>query len=250
MTEIEEKPVLVSSPFNSETFLGLIVLLIALFVSATVFLLIGFTNEPTIDESTILFGIICLILFIIAFFYTLNLNVLTITTESVKLKGIIGKGWEIERKKLISFNEEHMKTRRRTGKEWDELVLYTDKGFFRIVSSSYGDYEKIKEILTRELPKHANKVIDAKSKELNESLWASRILVALGIACIISPIEIILSLMNAYLTGNEEGAQLNILSEVTFYLLILCFAAFLFIGFRLWKKYKRLLNEMGIREKF
>ncbi|MFD0878256.1 hypothetical protein ACFQ1A_29075, partial [Massilia pinisoli] len=160
----------------------------------------------------------------------------------------IGKSFTLERNRIVSFDEEHFKARR--GKDWDELVLYTERGMVRIRSLFYTDYKEIKDVLTKDLIKHKNKRIAENNRVITNTLQSSTVLIALGVVCSFSPIQILFHITNVYLEGDEEEAQLNILSEGTFYLLITCVIVFLGLGFMQYKKYKRLLKEMEILEKF
>ena len=159
-----------------------------------------------------------------------------------------GKSFTLERNRIVSFDEEHFKARR--GKDWDELVLYTERGMVRIRSLFYTDYKEIKDVLTKDLIKHKNKRIAENNRVITNTLQSSTVLIALGVVCSFSPIQILFHITNVYLEGDEEEAQLNILSEGTFYLLITCVIVFLGLGFMQYKKYKRLLKEMEILEKF
>ncbi|WP_340239196.1 hypothetical protein [Emticicia soli] len=217
-----------------------------LFGAAIISLLIGFC-ESSEEGIHLILGPICLVLFLIVFVYTLSLKVLTITDLNIRAKGKVGKEFVIERQRIVSFDEEHFKTVYRPRKEWDELVLYTDKGFVKITSFSYDDYEKIKEILTHDLPKRINKEINLKNKSLNEALIESRILITLGIAFALGPMLVVVDVLSHFFEGNTQIYRLH---EASFYLLTLSFVGFAYAAYKRRRKYKSLLREMGVRAKF
>ncbi len=189
MIEADEHYILVSNPKNHEDYGEKIVLMVVTFGACLPLFFFGFSHEPYFELWLVIAGLICLIIGLITLKNVLNLTTLKIGRTVILVKSIIGKPIVINRQDLISFHERHLeeKSKNRVYK-WNELVFFTKEDHITVSSKIHPDYNKIKLILTKDLPDFFNGPLYRKKGKIERKKLGALKLFVWGLLCISFPI--------------------------------------------------------------
>ncbi len=208
---------------------------IFLFVASIVFTVFGFASETYIVTSALAGGLLCFIGFGLLFLFMLSLKSIKVTSTQIILSSGLKEDEIIERKKIVSFYETHLKRRTRGGyRDYNELTLYTEKNRILISSEVYIEYKQLKQILTKDLPIAIDKSIIEKDSDLY-------------LAITIIVISLIISILCIYylITNWLESESEEWYNRLSYLAIIGCISSII-LGIKSWKKYKRLLDEIKI----